>query len=111
MKTIKSKQAILSVTDMHCPSCPKLITLGLKDQKGVTSVAASLENKQVVIKFDPSKVKITDLVANIKESGYTAVPQQNSSAKPLGNGRSEIIVTPVITSNAQVVLLSLSGMH
>lgn len=109
---IKSKQVILSVSDMHCPSCPKLITLGLKDQKGVTSVAASLENKQVVIDFDPSKIKITDLVANIKESGYTATPSNSHSALP-----TEIIVgpqniiAPTVTSNTQVALLSLSGMH
>lgn len=95
---IKSKQVILSVSDMHCPSCPKLITLGLKDQKGVTSVAASLENKQVVVDFDPSKIKITDLVSNVKESGYTAVPQEDG-----------VVVAP--TSNTQVALLSLTGMH
>src|SRR3989339_1472543 len=87
---IKSKQVILSVSDMHCPSCPKLITLGLKDQKGVTSVAASLENKQVVVDFDPSKIKITDLVANVKESGYTAVPQEDGSVNIVSNGHSEL---------------------
>lgn len=118
---IKSKQVVLSVLDMHCPSCPKLITLGLKDQLGVTSVNASLENKQVVIDFDPSKIKLTDLIANIKESGYTATPQENESVSPKSNGHSELppetiaapqnVVTSAVTSNTQVALLNLSGMH
>lgn len=120
---IKSKQVILSVSDMHCPSCPKLITIGLKDQKGVTSVAASLENKQVIVDFDPSKIKITDLIANVKESGYTAIPQEDGSVNIKSNGHSELpkeviaapqnTITPsVVTSgNTQVALLSLSGMH
>ncbi|MFA5795699.1 MAG: heavy metal translocating P-type ATPase [Candidatus Shapirobacteria bacterium] len=110
-KTIKSKQVILSVSDMHCPSCPKLITLGLKDQKGVTSVAASLENKQVVVDFDPFKIKVTDLVANVKESGYTAVPQEDGSVNIKSNGHSELPLKVIASSNTQVALLSLSGMH
>jgi Cu+-exporting ATPase len=123
VQKIKSKQVILSVSDMHCPSCPKLITLGLKDQKGVTSVAASLENKQVVVDFDPSKIKITDLIANVKESGYTAIPQEDGSVNIKSNGQSElpkeivtapqnVVAPPMVTNgNTQVALLSLSGMH
>lgn len=114
MQKIKSKQVILSVSDMHCPSCPKLITLGLKDQKGVTSVAASLENKQVVVDFNPSKIKITDLIANVKESGYTAIPRENETVSAAGNGHSELpmeTIASAVIPNTQVALLSLSGMH
>ncbi|MFA5828445.1 MAG: heavy metal translocating P-type ATPase [Candidatus Shapirobacteria bacterium] len=121
MPKIKSKQVILSVPGMHCPTCPKLIALGLKDQKGVNSVTASLEKKQVIVDFDPAKIEITDLVANIKESGYTAIPQGSEPVPVKSSGPSELpteamngpqkVDTPATVSNTQVALLSLSGMH
>lgn len=118
----ETQQVRLSVPEMHCASCPKLITMGLKEQPGVIAVAASLENKQVVVSFDPFKVKVVDLIANIKESGYTAIPQEDGRVNIVSNGQSElpkdvtseslaVTVPPVVTSGTQVALLSLSGMH
>ena len=114
----KSKQVILSVPDMHCASCPKVISLGLKDLKGVTSVAASLDTKKVTVDFDPSKIKITDLVFNVKESGYAAFTSDHSDHSmpsiqeiPLPTTIHETKAPAVDQSNSQVTLLNLTGMH
>lgn len=110
-----SKQVVLSVPDMHCPSCPKLITLGLKDQKGVESVNASLETKKVVVNFDSSTTTVADLIANIKESGYTA--SSNELSETPGNGHSELPSTlisqtpPTSSTTNQVSILNIIGMH
>lgn len=118
------QKIIFNVADMHCPSCPKLISLGLKDAKGVHNVEASLETKKVTVEFDPSQVKTEDLIANIKESGYTAV--EDKTAEPnSGNNHSEMSMSEIKTENKepekvmektnstgnQVAFLNITGMH
>ncbi|MFA5894564.1 MAG: heavy metal translocating P-type ATPase [Candidatus Shapirobacteria bacterium] len=113
----KSKQVILSVPDMHCASCPKIITIGLKDLKGVTSVAASLDTKQVTVDFDPSKIKVTDLITNIKDSGYAATAEGHSDHEMKADHQMPSLTAPTISplsdksSTSQVTLLNLTGMH
>lgn len=60
------------VSDMHCPSCPKLIQMDLEDTNGVISVDANLETKLVTVEFDSDKLNSEDLIKIIKNSGYTA---------------------------------------
>jgi copper chaperone CopZ len=62
----------LLVEDMHCPSCPKLIELSLKEAEGVKVIKASLKTKIVMVEYDSSCVSPDDLVEIIKESGYSA---------------------------------------
>lgn len=62
----------LKVADMHCPSCPRLITMDLEDKPGVVAVNASLETKLVVVEYDPTNVTVPELISTIKDSGYTA---------------------------------------
>lgn len=61
-----------NVSDMHCPSCPKLIQMDLEDTPGVITVTASLETKKVFIQYDDSLLDVDKLIAVIKNSGYTA---------------------------------------
>lgn len=60
------------VDDMHCPSCPRLITLDLQDKPGVVAVNANLDTKLVVVEYDPNNISVPELVDSIKDSGYTA---------------------------------------
>lgn len=69
---MSDKKIVLSVTDMHCPSCPKLIIMDLMDVKGVSKAEASLENKTVTVEFDPEIVDSQLIIKTIKESGYSA---------------------------------------
>ena len=59
------------VPDMHCSSCPKLITMDLLELDGVTDVKADLDSHLVIINYNSDLVQ-TDLIAqSIKDSGYT----------------------------------------
>lgn len=69
---MSSQKITLNVADMHCPSCPKLITMDLEDLKGIKKVEASLENKTVTVEFDPEVVDSQLIIKTIKESGYSA---------------------------------------
>ena len=56
---------------MHCEACPKLITMNLKDLKGIKGVEADLETKMVTVTHAEGLAKEA-IIDNIKESGYTA---------------------------------------
>lgn len=60
------------VSDMHCPSCPRLIQLDLEDKPGVVAVNADLDTKLVIVEYDPISISEPELINSIKESGYTA---------------------------------------
>jgi len=97
------------VKDMHCQSCPKLITMSLKDLKGVIGVEASLETKIVTITHS-EELTVEAMVDNIKESGYTAeIIDDGSKKKSKPESRVEIFVGGDSTST--VLHLEISGMH
>lgn len=72
------KQTSFAVADMHCESCPKLISLNLKGLKGVKSVEAELATKQVDVEYNSKVVSKDLLIANIKEAGYVATEIKGS---------------------------------
>jgi copper chaperone CopZ len=69
---MKTQTTTFKVNDMHCPSCPRLITLDLEDMPGVLAVNASLDTKLVVVEYDPDSISISELIDSIKDSGYHA---------------------------------------
>lgn len=69
---MSNQNITLSVPDMHCDSCPKLVKITLLEIDGVVEVSASLETKTVIINFDPQKTSIPTLINSIKEIGYIA---------------------------------------
>lgn len=69
---MSTQKIVLNVANMHCPSCPKLITMDLMDLKGVIKVDAKLETKTVTVEFDPEIVDSQSIIKTIKESGYEA---------------------------------------
>lgn len=112
-----NKQTSFAVADMHCESCPKLISLNLRGLKGVKSVDAKLATKQVDVEYNPKMVSGEELIANIKEAGYTA-----SEIK--GNGVSHLEKTEIAKveefeavevkkdeGSSLIGYLNISGMH
>lgn len=69
---MSNQNITLSVPDMHCESCPKLIKITLLEIDGVIEVSTSLETKKVVVSFDPQKISTSAIIDSIKEIGYTA---------------------------------------
>jgi len=69
---MNTKTITLKVYDMHCPSCPRLIQSDLEEKPGVVAVNANIETKLVVIEFDPNNISNDELIASIKDSGYSA---------------------------------------
>jgi copper chaperone len=57
-----------SVPSMHCGHCTHTIEMELAELAGVKTVKADLEQKQVVVSFEPpaDEDKIRDLMAEIE---------------------------------------------
>jgi copper ion binding protein len=62
---------VLRVTDMHCTNCVMRIE-GLEDDlPGVRRVRASYKKQQVDVEFDENTVSADQIVAAIRQMGYT----------------------------------------
>lgn len=57
---------------MHCSSCAKLIKMKLDKLDGVMMSEVSDTNKQAIIEYDPTKVKVEDLINIVAGLGYLA---------------------------------------
>ncbi len=56
---------------LHCSLCTGTIEKALGRRPGVDKVAVSLTHEQVLIEYDPSAARATDLLQTLKDIGYT----------------------------------------
>lgn len=67
----KKTETVTYIVDMDCQNCVNKLTDHLAFIKGVKDLKISLKDKQVVIKYDPTKVEETEFVSQIRKLGYT----------------------------------------
>jgi Cu+-exporting ATPase len=92
--------------------------MNLKGLKGVKSVDASLSTKTVVVEHS-DKLKESELIANIKESGYEAmvIEEKQPAVQEKVVEDEEIddsiveVDEPTKDSSSQIAYLEISGMH
>jgi len=65
------KTETIKVSGWHCGGCAARTESALKDVKGVESVSSDKAKKEVVVKYDDTKVKHADLEKAITDSGFT----------------------------------------
>jgi copper chaperone CopZ len=69
----------LTVSGMHCPSCPALIEDALGDQRGVSHVSVGFDAAEALVVYRPSTVTVDELCAVIESAGYKASPREDRS--------------------------------
>jgi Cu+-exporting ATPase len=62
----------LKAGGMHCSSCSMLIEMSVDDLPGVASASADYVKGTAHVEFDPSAVTVDEIVAAIRDAGYTA---------------------------------------
>lgn len=67
------EQTTLNVQGMSCGHCVKAVEGSVGKLEGVESVAVSLENSQVEVKYDGAKVTIDEIKEAIDDQGYDVV--------------------------------------
>ncbi len=61
------------ITGMHCTSCAMNIDGDLEDNiKGVKSANTSYAKLETEVEFEEEEVKVEQIIAQIKETGYQA---------------------------------------
>lgn len=68
---MNQKTISYNVPDMHCPSCPKLISMDLKELDGVIDVNADLDSRRITISYDSDLIDPDSIYQSIKDTGYT----------------------------------------
>ena len=68
-----AKQIRLGIEGMHCASCANRVENGISKVDGVSSVCVDLASSQATIQYEPSLLKLYEIVAAVTEAGYTAV--------------------------------------
>ena len=67
-----NKTETIKVSGWHCGNCASKTETALKEVKGVRSVSADKDKKEVRVTYDDHKVKRADLTKAIADSGFTA---------------------------------------
>jgi copper chaperone CopZ len=62
----------LKTGGMHCSSCSMLIEMTLDDLPGVSSASADYVKGTAHVEYDPSTVSTDQIVAAVRDAGYTA---------------------------------------
>lgn len=69
----KGKKAELKISGMTCAICTQTIKKSLLNLEGVTDADVNLGNETARIKYDPRKLKLTDLEKAVKDVGYDVI--------------------------------------
>ena len=71
-----NKKIVLKITGMHCTSCAMNIDGDLEDYvKGIKSSKTNYAKQETELEFEEEEVKIEQIIAQIKETGYQAEVQ------------------------------------
>ncbi len=63
---------------MVCEACVGHVTSALSGLAGVHSADVSLDEKRVVVTYDPAQVDTTQMIAAIEDEGYEATPARSN---------------------------------
>ena len=66
-------EVTIPIEGMHCASCVALIEKSVKFLDGVVSVNVNLANEKSYIKYNPEKLKISDINSVIDKAGFKAL--------------------------------------
>ena len=66
----ESKVATLYAEKISCDACAAVITKALRGVPGVGRVIVDVENKEVLVQFDPAKASTEDLTAATAKKGF-----------------------------------------
>ena len=80
---VNDQLAVIRIDGMHCHNCENTVRKAISAKPGVHEVEVDFASQQASVLYDPSAVKIVELMAAVDEVGYKAVSftQSTASAK------------------------------
>jgi len=71
------------LSGMHCAACAGLIEGALARQPGVLSAQVNAASERLALRWDPSRTRLSSLVAAVEAAGYGAAPDAAASTRAL----------------------------
>src|SRR5512146_185288 len=65
-----TKQLTLPITGMTCANCVATVERNLKKLDGVQSAVVNLSSERATVDFEPTKLKLSDVIARVNRAGY-----------------------------------------
>lgn len=75
-----SKEVTIPIAGMTCASCSKAVERALGKLAGVESVNVNLATEKALVKYNPEKVRLSEIKQAINKAGYQALEIKNKSA-------------------------------
>jgi P-type Cu+ transporter len=69
----KDQFVMIRIDGMHCHQCEQAIRKAISAKPGVHEVEVDFNSSQASVLFNPSQVKISELMAAVDDVGYQAV--------------------------------------
>lgn len=73
IETVQVVEATINIRGMHCNNCVVSVEKGVNELPGIESVAVSLNDSNVIVKFDTSKTDRKAIEQAIEKRGYSIV--------------------------------------
>jgi len=64
-------ESTVNISGMHCDNCVVSVEKGINSLEGIAEVTVSLKDSLAVVKYDQTKVDLTDIEKSIEKRGYT----------------------------------------
>nr|CAB3224695.1 copper-transporting ATPase 2 [Phallusia mammillata] len=90
VKLKDEQEAVINIDGMTCDACVNSIQSKIAELDGVLSIKVSLQNKQGVVCYKPSKVSVQELVENIEDMGFDAAVSSEGIQKRTATGKISI---------------------
>ncbi|MFA7298063.1 MAG: heavy metal translocating P-type ATPase [Candidatus Absconditabacterales bacterium] len=109
------QKILLSIPDIHCKSCEKLIHASLDGTKGIKSVSVFLDKKETEVNYDEKKTNKNNIIKLVSEgTGYSAMEKGKEPVpgKLLPETKNEALpVEQATDTNSKMVSIDIDGMH
>ncbi|HIE54967.1 MAG TPA: heavy metal translocating P-type ATPase [Chromatiaceae bacterium] len=80
-RTGQEREINLLVEGIHCAACIWLIEQTLQRLPGVLSAAVNLSAKRLLVRWDNSRIKLSEILQQLARVGYSAVPFDPDTAE------------------------------
>ena len=77
----EEREIHLLVEGIHCAACVWLIERGLSTMPGIIKAQVNLANKRLLLRWDNTRVHLSDIIKRLGNIGYAAVPFDPEAAE------------------------------
>lgn len=103
---VNGKQAVLKITGMSCAACSARIEKQLSKLDGVSKANVNLTTEKATVEYEPSQVKISDMIKAVESLGYGAQKAEDLTQDKEKAEREKEIKKLRVTLIASIILSS-----